>query len=361
MKTNIKQYSATPPNGGSSRSSAGNNGNGHYASSDLAQKVQEIVTREIIDPEIDKPTLRMNAFTSGRAGESGVRETATRNFGAVNNQHVEEIHGVLEMLEHAIAGAGRHIREISNGMNPAKRYIHTNTDGTPWTRASRVLFWFFIVISVVLLAVGINTNANVLRSSGIPAFENLIAAYLFSGIPIALAACLKGLFSYVQGDSRRRIYIIVVWVIGFFFGVCWAYLFAETFQGLTKSIADIVADLAATGTAAATPKSNWIFVFVAILAETFLSAGCWLTAQTIAEKHQLEELADNPAYLKQQKDLDRWSKIQHDYVQLRGCLNGKLQAIENKSRAHIEKVVDYYRAALKAAADNQRLDDFLGS
>ena len=84
-------------------------------------------------------------------------------------------------------------------------------------------------------------------------------------------------------------------------------------------------------------------------------------AQTISEKHQLEQLADNPAYLKQQKDLDRWSKIQHDYVQLRGSLNGKLQAIESKSRAHVEKAVDYYRAALKAAADNQRLDDFLNS
>ncbi|MCX6896633.1 MAG: Yip1 family protein [Verrucomicrobia bacterium] len=325
MKTQNNSTSVAPETGG-------NKTNGYYASGDHAKQVREIAGREIVEPEIDKPALRITAFTNGRAGESGVRETAARNFGALNNQHVEEIHGVLEMLEHAIAGAGRHIREISNGMNPAKRYIHTNTAGTPWTRASRVLFWFFIIISVVLLAVGINTNANVLRSSGIPAFENLIAAYLFSGIPIALAACLKGLFSYVQGDSRRRVYIIVVWVIGFLFGVIWAYLFAEIFRGITQSTAEIVRSLTEAGSATAAPNSNWVFVFVAIIAETFLSAGCWLTAQTIAEKHQLEELADNPAYLKQQKDLDQWSKVQHEYVQLRGCLNGKLQAIENKSR-----------------------------
>jgi hypothetical protein len=361
MKTNDRNPTSAPLTGGISQLRAGNNGNGHYASSDLAQKVQAIVDHDIVEPEIDKPTLRMNAFTSGRAGESSVREAATRNFGAVNNQHVEEIHGVLEMLEHAIAGAGRHSREISNGMNPARRYIHTHSNGTPWTKADRVKFWFFILTSVGLLAVGINTVANVLRSSGIPAFENPLAAYLFSGIPVALAVCLKGLSAYVEGDSRRRNFIVGIWGIGFLFGVLWAFLFAETFRGLTQTTAEIVSDLARTGNATAEPNSNWLFVFVAILAETFLSAGCWLTAQTIAEKHQLEELADNPAYLKQQKDLDRWGKIYHDYVQLRGRLNGKLQAIEDKSRAHVENTLNYYRAALKAAADNQRLDDFLGS
>ena len=232
----------------------GNTGNGHYASSDLAQKVQAINDQEIVEPEIDKPTLRMKAFTSGRAGESDVRETAAHSFGAVNNSHVEEIHGILELLEHAIAGAGKHIREISGGMNPAKRYIHTNASGTPWTKASRILFWFFIIISIALLAVGINTDANVLRASGIPAFENPIAAYLFSGIPIALAACLKGLSAYVEGDSRRRIYIIIVWVIGFVFGVLWAFLFAETFRGLTQTTAEIVRSLAESGTATAAPS-----------------------------------------------------------------------------------------------------------
>jgi len=35
--------------------------------------------------------------------------------------------------------------------------------------------------------------------------------------------------------------------------------------------------------------------------------------------------------------------------------------LEDQSRTHVEKAVNYYRAALKAASDNQRLDDFLGS
>jgi len=361
MKTNSMQTPSAPLASGISQPSVSHNGNGHYASSDLAQQVLAIVDREIIEPEIDKPDLRMAAITNGRAGEPGVRETEMRKCGAANHQHVEEIHSTVGILDHGIAGAAKHIREISGGMNPARRYIHINTNGTPWTKAARVVFWTLVATSVGLLGVGINTNANVLHASGIPAFEHLLAAYLFSGIPIALAVCLKGLYSYVEGDARRRIYIVVIWVVGFIFGVVWAFLFAETFRGLTQSTAEIISDLASTGGAAASPKGNWIFVFVAIIAETFLSAGCWLTAQTIAEKHQLEQLTDNPAYLKQQKDLDRWSKIHHDYVQLRGRLHGKLQAIEDKSRTHVDKAVNYYRAALKAAADNHRLDDLLGS
>lgn len=361
MKSKLNNQRSSPPLAIGLNPSAASNHNGHYGCSDLAQKVQVIVDREIIEPEIDKPALRTSAFTSGRPGESSAREMATRSFGAAHNQHVEETHGVLELLDHAIAGAYKHVKEISGGMSPDKRYIRSHTNGTPWTRVDRVKFWFFVIISGLVLAIGINTTATVLRSSGIPAFENPISAYLFSGIPVALAACLKALASHVEGDARRRTYIVGVWVIGFIFGVLWAFLFAGTFRGLTQTTAEIVRSLTETGSSTASPTASVLFVFVAILAETFLSAGCWLTAQTICEKHQLEELADNPAYLKQQKDLDRWGKIHYDYVQLRGRLTDKLQAIEDKSRAHVEKAVNYYRAALKAAADNQRLDDFLGS
>jgi len=55
MNTNDKQITATALAGEISPPSVGNNGNGHYASSDLAQKVQAVVDQAIIEPEIDKP------------------------------------------------------------------------------------------------------------------------------------------------------------------------------------------------------------------------------------------------------------------------------------------------------------------
>jgi hypothetical protein len=111
----------------------------------------------------------------------------------------------------------------------------------------------------------------------------------------------------------------------------------------------------------ANPKSNCLLVFIATIAEACLSAGCFLTAQAIAEKAQFDALIDNPIHLKKQSDLDRWGKIHQEYVQLRSQLNGKLQAIESRSHAYIEEALSFYRAAVKAASDNQRLDDYLGS
>lgn len=336
------------------------NGNGSYGCSDLAQKVEVIVNRNINQPEINKTALRILAGTSGRAGESSARELAARSFGAANNQHVEEMHGVMAFLEHQIAGASKHSKEISTGMNPAQRYIRSKLNGTPWTKPDKVKCGTLIGGAGVLLAIGVNTNATVLQGSGIAAFEHSISAYLFSGIPIALALGLKALASHIEEEKRRGKYIVIIWIIGLLFGMLWAYLFAGTFQGLTQTTAQLVRSLTEGG-AAESPTSNVLFVFVAIMAETCLSAGCLLTAQKIAETHQLEELTDNPAHLKQQSDLDRWGKIHHEYVQLHSQLTGKLQALEDKSRAYIEEVVNFYRAAVKAAADNQRLDDFLGS
>jgi hypothetical protein len=336
-------------------------GNGQYGSRDIALRANAIVNRDIVVPEIDSVGIRTTAIAMGRAGEPVVRETSSRAFSAANSAHSEEIHGILPLLEGMIKGAQKHIREISDQMKPEDRYIHIKKGGTPWTRADRVKVWFLIFISVLLLGIGMNTTASVLRSSGIRAFENAISAYLFSGIPVALAACLKALAAHIDDAGRRRTYAVCIWVIGFLFGMAWAFLFAETFPGLTQSTADLVRSLTETGAAASAPQSNVSFIFVAIMAESFLSGGAWLTAHAIAEKHELEEIAANPAYAKRQEDLDSWSSIYHDNVQVCGLLTGKLRRIEDASRCYVEKSLNYFRAALKSSADSQRLDDFLGS
>jgi hypothetical protein len=151
------------------------------------------------------------------------------------------------------------------------------------------------------------------------------------------------------------------WGIGFAFGMVWAYLFAQTFPGLTQSTAELVRSLTESGGAGAASESKASFIFVAIMAEAFLAAGAWLTAHAIAEKHELEEIADNPAYSKRQADLDKWAAIYHDNVQLCGLLTGKLRRIDDASRCYVEKSLNYFRAALRSSADSQRLDDFLGS
>ncbi len=362
MKTNNnRNITPVATVNGTSPPTTGKNGSGNYGSSDLAKSVDAIVSRPLIEPEMNKPALRAIAVTSGRSGEPAARELAARGFSGENNQHVEEIHGILEFLNQQIAGVGRHLKEISAGMTPGDRYIRSHVSGTPWTTADQVKCGFLITVSVLLILIGMNTIATALKASGNPAFEHSISAYLFSGIPVALAAGLKAMTVHINDEKRRRLYIIIIWIIGFAFGALWAYQFAQTFRGLTQTTAEIIRDLIESNGNTNTPESNTLFVFTAIISEAFLSAGCWVTAIAISEKHQLEKLTDNPAHLKRQSDLDRWGTINQEYVQLRGQLNGKLQAIENKSHAYIEEVLGFYRAAVKASSDNQHLDDFLGS
>lgn len=362
MRNNgTKTNAALPPAGNSNPPPVFKNGNGNYAASDLARSVEAIVQRLINEPEINKQALRAIAVTSGRSGEPNARELATRSFSGANNQHIEEIHGIQEFLGVQITGVTKHLRDISGSMNPCERYLRSHLQGTPWTTAAKVKCGFLIVVSVFLILIGMNTIATVLLSSGLAGFQNPVSAYLFSGIPIALAAGLKAMTTHIPEEPRRRRYIIVIWGIGFLFGILWAYQFAGIFRGLTQTTAEIIDALTTTGSPATTPNSNIMFVFTSIVAEAFLSAGCWLSAHTIAEQHQLERLTDNPVHLKKQSDLDRWGKIHHEYVQLRSQLNGKLQAIESRSHAYIEEALSFYRAAVKAVSDNQRLDDFLGS
>lgn len=362
MRNNVSKTNvAIPSEGGGNPPPVFKNGNGNYAASDLAKSVEAIAQRPINEPEINKQALRAIAVTSGRSGEPNARELAARSFSGANNQHIEEIHGIQEFLSVQINGVTKHVREISGSMNPAERYIRSHLQGTPWTTAAKVKCGFLIIISVFLILIGMNTIATVLLSSGLAGFQNPVSAYLFSGIPIALAACLKAIPSHIDQAPRRRFYILIIWGVGFLFGILWAYQFAGIFRGLTQTAAEIITDFTSSGNAATEPNSNIMFVFTSIVAEAFLSAGCWLSAHTIAEQHQLERLTDNPVHLKKQSDLDRWGKIHHEYVQLRSQLNGKLQAIESRSHAYIEEALGFYRAAVKAASDNQRLDDFLGS
>ena len=75
-------------------------------------------------------------------------------------------------------------------MGQTERYTELVHEGTPWTRFARIQAGFFVGLSVILLGVGINSNAVVLISSGISGFENPWRAYLFSTIPIGLAAVM---------------------------------------------------------------------------------------------------------------------------------------------------------------------------
>jgi len=356
---NITGSESKLPHGGGIDS----NGNGkvsHYGYRDLSNKVLAAVDREIIIPAIETAAIRTTAIASGRGGESSIREMAVRAFAAANGALAEETHELAGIMEAVRRGAEKHKHEISVEMDATQRYVRTHQDGTPWTVSDAVVVFFLVAFSGADLLVGINTNATVLMSSGIRAFEDSpFRAYLFCLVPIGIAAGLKALGSHIDALSKRRQYTIAVWGIGLIFGVIWASLFAATFPGLTESAADIVRNLTDSSASTASPMSKGAFVFCAMMAESLIAAGCWLTAQAICQKHELENRVDNPAYLKLQKDLDYWSKVYHQHWYLLGRLNGKIRALEEKEGHFVEQAVHYFRAAVKWASNHRDLEDFL--
>jgi hypothetical protein len=206
---------------------------------------------------------------------------------------------------------------------------------------------------------GINNNATVLMSAGIPAFESPLPAYCYSLVPILLAAGIKMLGSLFEKQSYRHTYTFAICIAGIVLGVIWAASFAKTFPGLTQSAADIVQSLTASNSGhSSQPGSGWM-IFISILTETFGASGCWLMVQVICDRHQKTIVEPNPAYESLQAELDAWCKRRNENRRLAGQLAGKLNAISDARRHFVEDCVGHFHAALKIAADSENLRNLL--
>lgn len=332
-----------------------------YGSADLARSAQEVANRPIVTPPVDVPKLRATAIASGLAGESAVREQSDRTFRAANYELRWEAERTKANLEDAIEGGNKQLREISAFMDPCQRYLRIQRDGVPWTAKDRTKVKVGLSLSVVMLLVGVNTIATVLLSSGNPGFDNPIRAYLFAFTPIGLAAVLKGIATYLDTYTGRRRYALLILSLGIALAVGWAGMFAQVFSNMTQSTEDIVRRLMSVDQASASnhPSSS-PFILLTILADALLAAGLWLTAETIVDRHERSEIEDDKGHQKCQTDVDRWAKAIQEYERLAGRLNGKLEAIEEARKAHVEDVANQFRVALKATATARHLEEFLG-
>jgi hypothetical protein len=225
-------------------------------------------------------------------------------------------------------------------------------EGQPWTKFSKATVAFLLILSFAGLAVGMNTNAMVLMSSGIPAFETPIRAYLFSTVPILLAAMIKVVGWMIEDQNLRRKYTFAVCTLGIFLGIVWAGSFAKTFPGFTQSAAEIVQSLTTSnGGSSSGSNSGWM-VFISLLAEACCAGGCWLVVQVICDRHQKTIVEPNPIYRSREAELQVWCRCRNDYHRLAGQLAGKLNAIADARKHFIENCVGYFYAALKLATKN---------
>lgn len=340
----------------------GSNGNGGpacYGSTVLSQEVFKVTGQSIRVPREDKEFIRATAITRGTTGEADCLEYHSRLFDSQNAELLEQSRRLDQQLAVEEAGAERHVRELSEIQTQTDRYRECSGESVPWTKFDIVQVGVLAVMSAMLLGVGINTNASVLQSSGIAAFESPWRAILFSFIPVGLAVAVKVPGSHLSLKSRRLAYTYVVWGLGLVFGFLWAGQFARTFPNLTQSTAELIDALTRPQAAASDGHSSSSFILIAMLAEVFLAAGCWLTIQFIAEKHAPAVRTDNPAYLKVQNDLGHWHQRQAENRRLSGLLAGKIRAIDEARGHFITGAIGYFRAAVKLAVNDRHLNNFL--
>lgn len=330
-----------------------------YGSNELSDDIFKVAAQPVVEPTVDKKLIRTLAITRGAGGEAECRIVHLNQFESGNAELLAQAQRLDEQLKVEEEGADRHIHELTAIQNRTDRYREQAEPSAPWTGFDIVQVVVLALMSVVLLAVGINTNASVLQSSGIPVFEDLWRAYLFSFIPVGLAVAVKVPGSHISLKSRRLAYTYCVWGLGLLFGVVWAVEFARTFPGMTQSTAEIIASLTDPRAGDSDGHANGSFVLVAMLAEVFLAGGCWLTIQLISEKHAPSSRTDNPAYSKVQADLTHWQRRQAENRRLAGRLSGKINAINNTRDRFLGEAMGCFHAAVKLAVNDQHLDDFL--
>jgi hypothetical protein len=326
-----------------------------YGSRVSLKEAMAVANEELARPSIDEVYIKNIASSRGPIGEEDIRHYHAKLY---NERIIELLAKCGRMLASAtvdLEGINQHIKELSAIVHATERYRDFNNQSTPWTTAAWIQVIILICVSILLLAVGINTVAQVLHASGTPGFEQAWRCYLFSFLPVGIAFGLKGLRHFIQDPKQVVTYSVAIWLVGLALAFLWVLLFAQRFPGLTQSVADIVSSISVSGNESKSHSGDTLFIFVSMLGETFLAAGCWLTAEAIVHRHSPPVRQNNPAYEKAHSDLDHFLNRRCEQQTIIGKINGKMQAIEEARKRFVEEAVGSFRAAVNSYQQAQNI------
>jgi len=316
-----------------------------YGSTISVAEALAVAGEQINIPQIDETYLYNVAVGKGPAGESDITDYHVRLFGQKNGEHMAKCRKLKSQIDMGMQGVGQQQKDTSHILKQTPRYLEQMQQSTPWTRFSKIEIGVLLMVSCALLAVGINTIAQVLMASGIRGFDNPWRCYVFSLIPIGLAFGLKYLRRSVPEQFRKRVYPTIIWTVGLFLGVLWALLFASIFPSITQSVDQIINSLSANSTVSESGTAVGIaFILISILAEACLAAGCWLTIEGIVEHHQSPIRIDNPAFKKVQSDVDFWTLRKYELQELSAKIEGKLHALDEAKHRFVAQAAGKFYA-----------------
>ncbi len=308
----------------------------------------ELIAQPVKLPSINKDFIRSLAIAKGPSGEPDVRDYHKRLFNEQNSEPLARCQHLQKHLAGERRGIQRHLQELSDVIQHTERYQEVNDASVPWTTFDQIKVGVLGVVSVLLLLVGVNSIAQVLLASGIPGFESPLRTYLFSFVPVGLALLFEFPRTHLAKHESRQLYSWLVMFVALVFGVCWVCGFARTFPGMTQSVADLINSLGQPRRG----EPDHSLIVVSILAETLLAASCWLTIETIVEKHDSLTRIENPAHARAQADLDEWQEHRFALEKVSAELHAKIQAIGEARLRFVEEAVGCFYLVVREVAQN---------
>jgi hypothetical protein len=339
-----------------------NNGrhNGHWGSTTTIKDALATALAPLKKPTVNMDFIQSIALTQGIKGEPSVRNYHDKLFIETTAEQSEISYHLMHQVESDIVGIQKHIQDLSAINLRTKRYQELHNKSIPWTRFAEVQIVLLMLVSVILLAVGINTIAQVLFASGIPGFDNPWRCYLFTFIPAGLPFVIKYLGMQWTDPSSKKTYTVMVWILGLISGIIWVRMFSVAFPSLTQSASAIINSLAQGQAINGNDlqSSGW-FITVTIFTEALLAAGCWLSIDAIVDKHQPSVRVDNPAFIKTQEDHNHQINHHREQVNVLGQLRGRIHEIEEGRQRFILEAVGLFHAAVAASAPAHELSRIL--
>jgi hypothetical protein len=234
------------------------------------------------------------------------------------------------------------LRKLAAATDP---FLDEVADGTLWTTFDIVKVAVLALVSVALLTIGVFTVSQILLSSGLPGFENPIRRYLFSCVPVGGAFALKNIGSLLGTDRSHRRFIGFVQLASVILAIAWAWLFVSSFKsGPMSSAADVLAELMADAVDREdSGESGSTLLFVGLLAEMFLAAGCWLEIERLVLGHRRARRTPNPLRAAIDKEIDHWTDHLVTVTALASRLEARLRAIECGRATYVACALNHYR------------------
>jgi hypothetical protein len=314
-----------------------------------SRKPREVLAKQV-PPKPQLPRQRiLTIFNAARPdGLAEVDRTLETVYAEARGGHLAELkEAEAEVIDgRAAIEAEMECRDAIRGKTPP--HIEEPANTTPWTLYDRFKVTIQLLFSLVVLAAGINTVAQVLIASGVPGFEEEWRAYLFSMIPVGMAFVLKGFRQRLKTDDSRRFYEIAVDGAAVLSGTIWAYLFARIFPGLTTNLNDILNAASVTSIAVThSSGSGWPLIFFGQMADGVIAASLWQSVESTFESHR-PSTRPNPAYLKLLEELAALRATKQEESLLLGEIRNRVVEIEEGEKDFIRQGTELYHLAHQA-------------